>query len=225
MEIKLLGICGSPVKEGNTEVFLKQALDAAGEQGATTELISIAKMDIRGCLHCNWCLRKQEEGQPCNQHDDMYEIYPRVLAADGLLLATPVYFTRLSGYMAVMLDRFRCLGHGNHYHRALKGKVGGALVVSWYRNTGTETALLSIVGAFLAGGMVVVPPGLGLGSPMGAVGLSSDKGEGAFDPKERLGVLKDEYGVASARQLGKEAVDMARLIKAGRQALKGEAVA
>lgn len=225
MEIKLLGISGSPVKEGNTEVFLKQALDAAEGQGATTELISLAKMDIRDCIHCNWCLRKQEEGQPCNQHDDMYEIYPRVLAADGLLLATPVYFTRLSGYMAVMLDRFRCLGHGNHYHRALKGKVGGALVVSWYRNTGTETALLSIVGAFLAGGMVVVPPGLGLGSPMGAVGLSSDKGEGAFDPKERLGVLKDEYGVASARQLGKEAVDMARLIKAGRQALKGEAVA
>ena len=225
MEVKLLGICGSPVKGGNTEVFLKQALEAAEEQGAATELISIAKMDIRGCLHCNWCVRKQEEGQFCNQHDDMYEIYPKVLEADGLLLASPVYFTRLSGYMAMMLDRFRCLGHGNLYHRALKNKVGGALVVSWFRNTGTETGLLSLLGAFLASGMVVVPPGLGLGSPMGAVGLSSDKGEGGFDPKDRLGVLKDEYGVASARQLGKEAVDMARLIKAGQQALKSEAVA
>lgn len=225
MEIKLLGICGSPVKGGNTEVFLKQALDAAEEQGATTELISLAKMDIRDCQHCNWCLRKQEEGQFCNQHDDMYQIYPKVLEADGILLATPVYFTRLSGYMAVMLDRFRCLGHGKHYHRALKGKVGGALVVSWYRNTGTETALLSLLGAFLASGMTVVTPGLGLGSPMGAVGLSSEGGEGKFNPEDRLGVLKDEYGVASARQLGMEAVDMARLIKAGQQALKSEAVA
>jgi multimeric flavodoxin WrbA len=225
MEINLLGISGSPVKGGNTDAFLQQALEAAGEQGATTEFISLAKMDIRDCIHCNWCLRKQEEGKYCNQHDDMYHIYPKVLEADGLLLATPVYFTRLSGYMAVMLDRFRCLGHGNHYHRALRNKVGGALVVSWYRNTGTETGLLSLLGAFLASGMVVVPPGLGLGSPMGAVGLSSDKGEGGFDPKDRLGVLKDEYGVASARQLGKEAVDMARLIKAGQQVLKGEAVA
>lgn len=225
MEIKVLGICGSPVKGGNTDTYLKQALDAAAAEGASTEFISLAKMNIRDCIHCNWCVRKQEEGKFCNQHDDMYEIYPKVLEADALLLATPVYFTRLSGYMAVMLDRLRCLGHGNYYHRALKGKVGGALVVSWYRNAGTETGLLSLLGAFMASGMVPVAPGLGLGSPLGAVGVSSEQGVGKFDPKDRLGVLKDEYGVAGARQLAKEAVAMARIVKAGRRSLQGEAVA
>ena len=221
MDIKVLGICGSPIKGGNTEVFLQQALDAAQGQGADTELISLAKMEIKDCIHCNWCIRKQEEGKYCNQHDDMYQIFPKVLEADAILLASPVYFTRLSGYMANMLDRLRCLGHGNHYHRALKGKVGGGLVVSWFRNTGTETGLLSLLGAFMASGMTVVSPGLGLGSPLGAIGLSSEGGEGKFDPKERLGVLKDEYGLASAQQIAREAVDMALVVKAGQRALKG----
>lgn len=225
MQINVLGISGSPIKGGNTDTFLHQALESAQQEGANTYFISLAKMEIRDCIHCNWCVRKQTEGQFCNQHDDMYQIFPRLLEADAILLASPVYFTRLSGYMAVMLDRLRCLGHGNLYHRALKGKVGGGLVVSWYRNTGTETGLLSLLGAFMASGMTVVAPGLGLASPMGAIGVSSDRGEGGFDPKDRLGVLKDEYGLASARQLAKEAVEMARIIKAGRLALKGEAVA
>lgn len=80
MEIGILGVCGSPIKGGNTEVFLKEALKAAEETGdVTTNLISLAGKEIRSCRHCNWCLRKQEEGKPCVQEDGMVEIFPEIV--------------------------------------------------------------------------------------------------------------------------------------------------
>ena len=75
MEIKITGICGSPIKGGNTEIFLMEALNAAKNAGdVQTELISLAGKDIRDCRHCNWCLTKQEEGKSCVQKDDMVDI-------------------------------------------------------------------------------------------------------------------------------------------------------
>ncbi len=217
MEIKVLGICGSPVKGGNSEVFLREALRAIeGVQGVSTELIALSGKEIGDCLHCNWCLRKQEEGRFCNQQDDMTDVFPKVLEADAMLLATPVYFGRLSGYIACFIDRLRVFTHGNYYGGKLRNKVGGALAVGWARNSGMETTILTLLSAlFILGMLPVVPRGA-----LGAIGLSSEGGAGKFNPKERLGVLKDEYGLAQSRGLSERAVEMARLVKAGNEALK-----
>lgn len=220
MEIKVLGICGSPVKGGNTEVFLIEALKAAQEQGeVSTELIALAGKDIRGCLHCNFCVRKQEEGKFCNQKDDLFPLYPKIIEADALLVATPVYFARLSGRLGDFLDRLRCLNEGKFYKRRMENKVGGALSVAWYRNTGLETALLSIIYCFFALKMIPVGPGKD-GCQWGATGISSYDGTGRFDPEDRLEVLKDQYGLRSARNLGKRVVDITRVLKSGQEALK-----
>jgi len=220
MEIKVLGVCGSPIKGGNAEVFLSEALKTAQSSGnASTEMISLVGKRIEDCRHCNWCIAKQEEGQFCALKDDMIEIYPKILEADALLLATPTYATRLSGYLATFLDRFRCLVLGNHYRGALGGKVGGALTVAWRRNAGLETTLLSVISSFLAWGMVVVTPGEG-GCQFGAAGLSSDQGTGKFDPKDKLGVLKDSLGLRSAHNLARRTVEITRTLKAGREVLK-----
>lgn len=224
MDIKILGIAGSPVKKGNAEAYLAEALKAAEACGnVTTELVSLAGKEIRECKHCNWCVTKQSEGKFCNQSDEMLELYPKLLEADGLLFCTPVYTTRLSGYLANFLDRCRIFAHGNYYKGKMINKVGGALAVSWYRHLGGEEALLTIVTAYLVNGIIPVAPHIGLGAPAGAVGLSSEHGSGAFNPKERLGVLKDEYGLTGARNLGQRVVEVARLMKAGREAVKGEA--
>ena len=98
MVIKVLGVCGSPIKGGNTELFLNEALKAAEASGEVqTELITLAGREIKDCRHCNWCVNKQIEGKFCAQNDDMAEIFPKILAADGLMLASPVYVGRLSG--------------------------------------------------------------------------------------------------------------------------------
>lgn len=220
MDIKILGICGSPIKGGNTEILLSEALKAAKETGnVSVEAITLAGKSIRGCLQCNWCVnRQEEEGKYCAQKDDMVEIYPRVLAADAFLVATPVYFGRLSGTLADFLDRLRCVNDGKLYNRRLRDKVGGALAVAWFRNTGLETALLSILYCYFALRIIPVGPDRG-GCQWGAIALSSDQGTGKFDPQDRLGVLKDEYGLKSAQRLGKRVAEIAKLLKAGKQAL------
>jgi multimeric flavodoxin WrbA len=221
MEIKILGICGSPIKGGNTEVFLGEALKVAREMdGVSTEMISLAGKKIEDCRHCNWCITKQGEGMICATKDDMQEIYPKILQADALLIATPTYFTRLSGYTATFMDRFRAILMGKHYHGSLTNKVVGALTVLWWRNFGAETALLSIVSALMAANMIVVGSGEGV-CQFGAVGMSSEGGTGKFDREDKLGVLKDERGIKSAHTLARRVVEVTRMLKAGKEALNG----
>ena len=216
MEIKILGVCGSPINGGNTEVFLKEALKAAEDTGdVKTELITLAGKEIRDCRHCNWCLNKQVEGKFCSQNDDMVAIYPKVLEADAILLASPVYLGRLSGYLACFIDRLRAFAFGNLYRGKLYNKVGGALSVGWFRNVGVETTLISILFAFMALEMIPVGPHHGLGALGGAGGLSSESGADKLAPKDKLGVLKDEYGLKGAHSLGHRVVEVTKLLKAG----------
>jgi multimeric flavodoxin WrbA len=216
VEIKILGVCGSPIKGGNTEVFLKEALKAAEDTSEVqTELIALAGKEIRDCRHCNWCITKQAEGKFCSQEDDMAEIFPKVLEADAILLASPVYVGRLSGYMACFIDRLRVFLFGNLYRGKLHNKVGGALSVGWGRNFGIETTLISILSAFMLLEMIPVGPHHGLGALGGAGGLSSEGGTGKFDPKDKLGVLKDEYALKGARSLGQRVAEVTKLLKVG----------
>ncbi len=218
MPVKILGICGSPVKGGNTEVFLSEALKTAEGLGdVSTELVRLIEKRIGDCRHCNWCTSKQEEGSFCCIKDDMLEMYPRIIDADALVIATPTYAGRLSGYSAVFMDRFRAVVLGKRYRGVLRNKVGGAMTVAWMRNAGAETALLSVATAYLMWGMVLASPGEG-GSEFGAVGVSSDDGSGRFVREEKLGVLKDKLGMASARALARRTVELARIMKTGQEA-------
>jgi len=219
MDIDVLGICGSPIEGGNTEHFLKEAMKAIEDmESVNTEIITLVGKDIKDCIHCNWCLRKQEEGKFCAIEDDMVDIFPKVLNADVLLLASPTYVGRVSGYLAKLIDRLRACAFGNVYEGRLKDKVGGSLAVAWMRHGGVETSLLSIDYFFLSFEMIpatVHHPGV----LFGAGGTSSFGGTGKFDPKDKLGILKDEWGLNGARELAKRAVELARIVKAGKKAL------
>ena len=220
MKIRILGVCGSPIKRGNTEIFLAEALKAAREiTEVDTKVIYLSGKDIRDCQHCNWCLKGQKEGQFCQQKDDMTEIYPLILEADGLLLASPVYFGRLSGLLANFVDRLRVFVLGNYYRDKLKDKVGGALAVVWFRSGGVETTLLTMHYAFSALGML---PAVEHGIFLGAAGVSSLSGTGEFDPDDKHLILKDEYGLKSAGRLARRMVEITKIIKLGKEALDRE---
>jgi multimeric flavodoxin WrbA len=211
MSVRILGICGSPIPNGNTQKYLEWTLRKAEEEaGVETEWIALAGKEIQDCRHCNWCVRKQEEGRFCALEDDMQEIYPRLLSADALLLATPVYIGRLSGYLAAFMDRLRVFIHGNLYGGALRDKVGGALAVGWFRHTGVESALQSIVLGFLIYQMI---PAGSLGCPWGAAALASEGGTGRFSKERRYAVLEDDYGLQSARNLVGRVVSLARSLR------------
>jgi len=219
MEIFVLGICGSPIKGGNTEAYLEKALKAASGCGARTELVALAGRSISECRHCNFCIRKQTDGVFCALKDDMDEIYPKVLAADALLVASPAYFGRLSGLSAIFVDRLRAFVFGNLYGGKMKNKVGGAMAVAWSRTSGIETTLLSLDYAFLAMEMILSSVHHE-GVLYGAGGFSSIEGSGAFDRADKKLVLRDQVGLKSAKALGTRAVELARLIAAGKKSLE-----
>jgi len=212
MNLKILGLSGSPVADSNTERLLEQASSALG-QGVDWETVPLAGLNIEDCRHCNWCLAKQKPERYCALDDDMTRLYPKVLAADGLLVASPVYLGRLSGRLAACLDRLRALHYGRQTRGCLKYKVGGALAVGWFRHSGIETTLQSIHLAFLTFQMLIAVPGSL--ATFGGGAVASAGGGGQFDPQVRHGALADDFGLQSARATAAAVVELARLVRKG----------
>lgn len=212
--MNILGICGSPIKDSNTELILREGLKAIDQNGVKTEIFTVHGKDIKDCLHCNWCMLKQSEGNYCAVKDDLQELFPKVVEADALMVASPVYLARMSGHLASVLDRLRSIHYGKAYAGTMKHKVGAAIAVSWYRNSGIETTLSTIHWAFLTFQMVIAVPGSL--STFGGAGLASLAGAGEFDPKDPHQILKDEYGLNSARKTAESMLELARIIKAGK---------
>ncbi|HEY3426810.1 MAG TPA: flavodoxin family protein [Negativicutes bacterium] len=218
MKIKVVGISGSPVKGGNTDVLLEKTLKEIESDDVVTEFIGLAQKQIGGCIHCNWCTRKQTEEKLCALKDDMDAIYLKLLEADVILLATPVYFGRLSGPLADLIDRCRVVVHGSVYKHAFKNKIGAGFALSWFRQGGIESALISLHSAFFILDMIPVSPGMT--SVFGGCGVSSYQGEGFCEKGDKLSILKDEFGLEASKKTAERAVEVARLIKAGSQYLK-----
>ncbi|HIH36386.1 MAG TPA: flavodoxin family protein [Methanocellales archaeon] len=223
MKVNVLGICGSPVKGGNVEKLLEITLDVAREEKdvEVQEMVKLAGTKIQDCNQCNWCLTKQEEGKFCNKNDDMMPIYPKIMAADVILIATPTYISRSATYAEALIGRLRCIGEGMYYRfrpeARLCDKVGGALTVAYMRHAGVETALLSIIQSFIMFNLVVAS-----GGPLSVYGVgavSSKGGAGGCDMTDRHPAIHDDVAIRSAEFIAKRAVCLAKIIKAGKQAL------
>lgn len=220
-KVKVLGVCGSPIENGNTQKILEYALSSAQNlQNVETEIFLSAKKKFGPCTHCNWCMFKGEHGKYCAVKDDLQPLFPKILEADAVLFASPVYISRMSGYMAALMDRLRAFMFGKH-RGSIKNKVCGAISVAWYRNGGIETCGLSIyMGAYC---LEMVPVSVHhSGAFYGAGAVSSLHGDGTFDPSDKVQVLKDEWGMRGAHDMAVRMVEMARIIKAGMLALTSE---
>lgn len=218
--IKIIGISGSQVKEGNVSALLEDAFSQTKKlKDVSSQVITLAGKKIGPCLHCNWCINKQTSDKPCAQEDDMGPIYKKLLEADGILVASPAHFGRLSGLMADMMDRTRAFIHGKIYKFPLKNKVGGAMAVAFFRGAGLETTLSTLDLFFLTHQMIVANSRM---YQLGAGALSSREGKGRFEKEVRHMTLEDDYGRQSARMLVDRVIELARIIKAGSQALKKE---
>lgn len=204
-KIRVLGIHSSPVRNGNTESLLRYALEEAEKEGAVeTELLSLRGLEIKDCVHCNWCMKKQTAEKLCAISDDALPVLGKIRDCDVLVLASPVYFGRLSGTMACLIDRTRCFIFGRENPMALRGKAGVALTVGWLRNGGIETTLESLHLAFLVHEMWT-PSVHRTGSFFGAGAVSG----GRFDPENPLMALRDGDALQGAAALIRKAVRMA----------------
>ena len=101
----ILGIMGSPRIEGNTDLLLDEALKGAQSQGAEVEKLIVDKLSIEPCREYYGCLN---DGN-CVISDDMDDIYPRLLKADGVIVASPMFFYGLTAQVKALIDRCQAL--------------------------------------------------------------------------------------------------------------------
>jgi len=210
--IRILGIAGSPVKEGNTEVLLREALGAVSDAEVRSEVYHLSSLQIEGCRHCNWCIKSQTPEKYCAISDGMGEIYPAAEQADAIILATPVHIGRMSGLMANMIDRMRVFVYGNAHRGRLTDKVGAALVVGFLRHGGLEMTLTILNNTFALFGMIPVG--------RGGMVLTSLEGKGKVNKGIRHMALEDGLGVSSAKAAVQRAVELAKIIQAGKKVLR-----
>jgi multimeric flavodoxin WrbA len=131
--MKVLGILGSPRKDGNSEALLDAALEGAKETGAEIEKVRLCDYDYEPCRECHGC----DETGECIIDDDMQKLYPKLMECDRLYLASPVFFMGISAQTKAMMDRCQCLwvrkykmgqtiGGGRDHRKGLFITVGGS---------------------------------------------------------------------------------------------------
>jgi multimeric flavodoxin WrbA len=99
----ILILKGSPREKGNSAVLAEKAAEGARQAGAQVESIYLHSMDIRPCDACDLC---REPGSTCVIEDDMQSLYPKLAAADAILLASPIYWFTFSAQLKVCMDRW-----------------------------------------------------------------------------------------------------------------------
>ncbi len=105
MQVKILGIAGSPRRGGNTELLLDKVLEGASKNDANIEKIVVRNLKISPCIECDNCFTAGE----CIIDDDMQSIYPKLLETDRLVFASPIFFMGITGWVKAMVDRCQSL--------------------------------------------------------------------------------------------------------------------
>lgn len=155
--MKILAILGSPRgMQGNTGRLLEEVLAGVEETGAETEIISLKTLNVQPCVACDVC----HKTGVCNIRDDYEGIKEKLLACDGVILASPNYIFSVSAQMKALFDRCNGLIHC----MALEGKYAAMVETS---GGGEDEEVLTYMGRF-ANSMGANSVG-GVGSAMAGV--------------------------------------------------------
>ncbi|ABU81802.1 flavodoxin family protein [Ignicoccus hospitalis] len=154
--MKVLGLLGSPRRYGNSFKGLMMALKAAERFGAETEWLHLYELDVKPCLGC-----ASEDVKacryPCVIKDDMKIIYDKVLEADGIIFATPVYWYSPSAVMKNVIDRLTALENMIHIDGKswMDGKVVGFVATG--NDSGAMFAVAQMMSILNSMGAVIPP--------------------------------------------------------------------
>lgn len=99
---KVVLLSGSPRPNGNSSMLCDEFIRGAAEAGNKAEKILLSRKKVVGCMGCNACYRN---GGICVQKDDMEEIKNKLLEADVIVLASPVYFYSMTAQLKAVIDR------------------------------------------------------------------------------------------------------------------------
>ncbi|MBM4447238.1 MAG: flavodoxin family protein [Chloroflexi bacterium] len=104
-KLKVLGIAGSPRRDGNTDQLLQQVMAGASSQGAETKTVILSELNIAPCRHCDGCIKTGK----CVIDDDMHWIHADLREVDRVVLASPIFFMGVTAQTKAMIDRCQAL--------------------------------------------------------------------------------------------------------------------
>lgn len=186
--MKILGINGSPHKNGNTSLLIKEVFKTLEQEGFETELFQLGGKQVHGCTACGIC-REKKDGKCHIKNDAINECIAKMNEADAILIGSPVYFANVTTEIKALID---CAGYVTRATNSLKHKVGAGVVA--VRRAGEIHTFNSINDFFLISQMIVP------GSSYWNVGIGKLPGD----------VLNDEEGMQTMKHLGE---NMAWLLK------------
>ena len=186
--MKVILINGSPRKDSNTELALKEVAKSLNEEGIETEIVNL-KNDVKGCMACNTCSKLGK----CVIDDVVNVVAEKFKNADGIVVGSPTYYASTNGTVISFLDR---LFYSANYDMSMK--VGAAVCTA--RRAGTDTNFDVINKYFTISNMVVV---------------GSQYWNNAFGrlPGE---AIKDEEGMQTMRHLVKNMSFIVKCINDGK---------
>ncbi|MBS4025556.1 MAG: flavodoxin family protein [Clostridia bacterium] len=207
--MRVIAINGSHRKGKNTAKMLQAVLEELAATGVDTELVELGDYNIKHCTSCNKCFLKSE----CSiQDDDMAKtLGHKLMAADGIILGSPVYWDNVSTLMKNFMDRTRWM----HIKKnMLAGKIGAAVAHAGARNGGQERCI-SIIEVFLKSQGLLLADSrdhnsmIINGGPAGTMFESYDGEKATF----KRSVEEDLLAIQSCRQLGKNMMELLERLK------------
>jgi multimeric flavodoxin WrbA len=103
--LKVLGIAGSPRRDGNTDMLLSQVMAGAASLRAETKTVTLSNLNIAPCRHCDGCIKSGK----CVVEDDMQWLHTDLREADCVVLASPIFFMGVTAQTKAMIDRCQAL--------------------------------------------------------------------------------------------------------------------
>jgi multimeric flavodoxin WrbA len=185
--VKVIGIVGSTRRGGNTEILTRKALNVIQKEAIETEIVALAGKRIAPCDGCRSC---RETGK-CHIEDDFDSVLAKMKEADGIILATPVYYGAATPQLVSLISRFYSV-HG----KPLRRKVGGPIVVA--RRAGHNFTLAQLMFFFMISDMIVP------GSSYWTIAFG----------REKRGVLQDKEGITTIEDFARNMVWLLRKIHA-----------
>lgn len=179
--MKVVAFNGSPRKEGNTATLIKYVFEELEKEGIETELVHIGGKRTIGCTACMKCF--QNKDMKCIFDDDFVNgCIMKMIDAEGMILASPTYFTDITTEMKALIDRVGFVSKANG--DLFKRKVGASVVA--VRRAGSLHAFTTMNNFFTIGQMIIP------GSSYWNIGVGDAPGD----------VQKDEEGIRTMRTLG-----------------------
>ena len=183
---KVLFICASPRKDGNTAQVLSECAEVIENQGLETEIIYLRGKRIESCRACGKCAKIHR----CQIDDGLNEIIDKIRESKGFIVGTPVYFGTARGDSMAALQRIGYVSMNSN--RFLSWKVGGPIAVA--RRGGQTSTIQELLMFYLINDMIVP------GSTYWNMVFGREKGE----------AMNDEEGIRTIKRFGE---NVGKLIK------------